>query len=540
LAAGTAIWFFQKKKFRLAFSNERKCEKINVFIEMPKITEISDYISEEIRKMEKKERLKTSEEYKKALKKLKPNIIKDKLLSNPYDDEDIQKGVNVVAVSYDMALDPKFKEIMTAESPINGKIIHRFNHIPQTKEDLKKKLQLIHILAKETACAQRCVGSDALHTLYVATQQVDKSNKFKTEYHERFKKYLRYIQDNDIAPAAAVTDAKGDRSLPPSQQPEKSSYVYVEKETDEGIYVSGIKTPITMSLYAEELIVLPGLMYGESDKDCAVAFAVPADAEGVERYVLGPDVTTLCGEFCCSHGRKYLNKEGMVVFNNVFVPKDRIFLNGEYSFAATFANLFATLHRFSYCSCKPAIYDIMTGAAMLISEYNGTKGEYFLSNTSEKIFEIYKNSIMVRGMGMAAVDSAEMTESGAILPDQVFANMGKFLSSEHFHKSIAILQDMAGSLPTNLPYPELLSDEKFKKSMKVLFSRKKGISPEDHYRLNEFIRTLVASNESGLLQFGSKHGGGNKEAEKVAIYGNSLRRMSQCKKHVKKMIDYSH
>ena len=486
--------------------------------------------------MDKIEILKSSKEYEDALKAMRPNIIKDKLLEKPYEDEDIRNGMNVVSLSYDFALDPKYKDLMTVESDLNGKIINRFNKIPRTKEDLAARLKMIYTLSIEVACAQRCVGGDALWALFIATAQLDKSHKFKTEYHQRLINYLRYIQDNDIAPAAAVTDAKGDRSLPPSQQEEKNSYVHIEKETDEGIYVSGIKSPITMSLYAEEIIVLPGLQYAESDKNCAVAFAIPGDAEGIERYVLGPDVCTLCGEYCPAHGTKYLNKEGMVIFNNVFVPKERIFLQGEHRFAATFANQFANMHRFSYLACKPAIYDLMTGTAMLISEYNGTKGEYFLSNTSEKIFGIYRQSIVVSAMAKAAVAAAQVTESGAILPDPVYANMGKFIASENFPKAISILQDMSGNLPTNLPYPELLSSDEFGPHVKALFARKKGVPAEDQYKLNEWIRVFSASTEAGLLQYGSKHGGGNEEAEKVAIYGNSLRRMSECKKMVKRII----
>jgi len=486
--------------------------------------------------MDKKEILKTSKEYENSLRAMKPNIIKDKFLEEPYEDEDIQKGMNVVSLSYDYAQDPKYKDLMTVESPLNGKIINRFNNIPQTKEELITRLKMIYKLSTEVACAQRCVGGDALWALFIGTVQLDKSNKFETDYHQRLLKYLRYIQDNDIAPAAAVTDAKGDRSLPPSQQEEKNSYVHIEKETEDGIYVSGIKSPITMSLYAEEIIVLPGLQYSESDKDCAVAFAIPGDADGVERYVLGPEISSLCGEFCPDHGTKYLNKEGMIIFNNVFIPKERIFLCGEHRFAATFANLFATLHRFSYLACKPAIYDTMTGTAMLISEYNGTRGEYFLSNTSEKIFEIYKQSIIVSAMAKSAIAAAQVTESGAIFPDPVYSNMGKYIASEYFPKAISILQDMSGNLPTNLPYPELLKSEEYGPHVKPLFARKKGISAEDHYKLNEWIRVFSASNEAGLLQFGSKHGGGNEEAEKVAIYGNSLRRMSECKKMVKKFV----
>jgi aromatic ring hydroxylase len=485
--------------------------------------------------MEKKEVLRTSEEYREALRKMKPSIIKNKLLENPYDDEDIQKGMNVIGLSCDRAREEKYRDMMTVESPINGKIINRYNHVPMTREDMKKKQQMIYTLAKDVFCAQRCVGSDALHTLYVCTYKVDKSNNFETGYHERFKKYLKYVQDNDLIPSGAVTDAKGDRSLSPAEQVEKDSYVHIVKETGEGIYVSGVKTPITMSLYSDEIIVVPGLQFNKDNADCAVSFAVPTDAKGVELYVLGPEIKSLKGKMSPTHGSKYLNKEGMVVFNNVFVPKERVFLCGEWRFAATYANTFATLHRFAYCACKPAVYENFTGAAMLISEYNGTKGEYFLSNNSEKVFEIYKTAITVRGLSKAAINDAQETESGAMMPDPVFANMGKYISSENFHTAISTLQDMAGNLPANLPYEELLENPELRNRMEKLLTRKKGVSIEDQYALNELIRAMVASNEGGLLQVGSKHGGGNKEAEKVAIYGNSLRAINECKNCIQRM-----
>ncbi len=485
--------------------------------------------------MENNEALKSPEEYREALKKMNPQIIKGKLVENPYDDEDIKKGVNVVAYSYEKAREEKNKDFMTAKSPYNNKIINRFNHIPQTKDDLRKKQQMISTLAKDVFCAQRCVGSDALQTLHIGTYKVDKSNDFKTEYHKRFLDYLKYIQDNDIAPSGAVTDGKGDRSLSPGEQPIKDSYVHIVKETDDGIYVSGVKTPITMSIYSEEIIVIPGLQFTEKDSDCAVAFAVPTDTKGVEVFVLGPEIKSLKGKYSPTHGRKFLNKEGMVVFDNVFVPKERVFLCGEHKYAAVFANLFATLHRFAYTACKPTLYENLTGAAMLISEYNGTRGEYFLSNTSEKIFEIYKTAIMVKGLSKAAIEDAEEQESGAMLPNAVYANMGKYIASESFHHVLGIVQDMAGNLPANLPYEELLGDEKYRRQVEKLLARKKNISIEDQYALNELIRVLVASNEGGLLQFGSKHGGGNKEAEKVSIFGNSLRAMNACKVHMQKM-----
>ena len=194
----------------------------------------------------------------------------------------------------------------------------------------------------------------------------------------------------------------------------------------------------------------------------------------------------------------------------------------------------AHLHRFSYCACKPAVFDLLSGVAALISEYNGTEGKYLFSDSKGKLFEILKNSDLIKGMGQAAIKFARGDKSGAILPDPKYANLGKFISGEQFPKVISILQDMAGNLPVSLPYENLLKDKVYGPKVKKVFARKEGISPEDHYRLNELIRTIAASDEGGLLQFGTRHGGGTVEVEKATIYTQSLKKLQQCKKLAKR------
>lgn len=480
------------------------------------------------------ETIKTPAEYREALSKMRANIVKDKLVRDPCQDKELDKGINVVSVSYEYAHDPQMKDFMTAKSPLTKKNVHRYNYIPQSKEDLEKRYEMINTLAKETFCAQRCVGSDALYALFMGTYLVDQDKTLKTDYHQRFLQYLQYVQENDIAPAGAITDAKGDRSISPAEQPQKDSYVHLVRKTDKGIYVSGVKSPITMGPYAEEICVLPGRQFAEHETEFAIAFAVPADAEGITRFVLSPEVKALEGEFSACHGKKYLNKEAMIVFENVFVPWERVFLCGEYQYAGRFADFFATVHRFSYCACKPAVFDLLAGAAALISEYNGTEGKYLFSDSKGKLFEIMKNSEMIKGMGQAAIKFAKETESGAILPDPVYANLGKFISGEQFPKAISILQDMAGNLPVSLPYENLLKDKEYGPKVKKVFARKEGVSPEDHYRLNELIRTIAASDEGGLLQFGTRHGGGTVEVEKATIYAQSLKKLQKCKEAAKR------
>jgi 4-hydroxyphenylacetate 3-monooxygenase/4-hydroxybutyryl-CoA dehydratase/vinylacetyl-CoA-Delta-isomerase len=108
---------------------------------------------------------------------------------------------------------------------------------------------------KAGGCIQRCMGCDAINALYVTTKEIDE--KYGTEYHERFKKYLAWYQENDLVGNAGQTDVKGDRSKRPSEQVDPDLYMHIVEKTEDGIVVSGCKAHNTIAPYADEILVLP-------------------------------------------------------------------------------------------------------------------------------------------------------------------------------------------------------------------------------------------------------------------------------------------
>ena len=160
--------------------------------------------------------MKTSQEYIESLRKLNLVVYMfGKRVKNVVDDPIIRPSLNAVAMTYALAANPEYEDIMTATSHITGKKINRFTHIHRSVDDLVKKSKMGRLMGAFTGCCfQRCVGMDALNALSMTTYDIDA--KHGTEYNKRFLKYLEYVQENDLVCDGAMTDPKGDRSLPPT------------------------------------------------------------------------------------------------------------------------------------------------------------------------------------------------------------------------------------------------------------------------------------------------------------------------------------
>ena len=227
--------------------------------------------------------MKTGQEYKDSLRSrdikvyFKGELIPPaEVIDHPY----IKGHVNSAAMTYDLACDPKYEDLMTATSHLTGKKINRFTHIHQSVEDLVKKVKMLRMISLNTGtCYQRCVGFDAINSIYSTTYEMDQ--KLGTNYHEKVKNYLLRWQEEDLMIAGAMTDPKGDRSLSPSQQADPDMFVHVVSKDDKGIVVRGAKAHMTGMVNSHEMLIMPTSGFGEADKDYAVCCAIPVDAPGV-------------------------------------------------------------------------------------------------------------------------------------------------------------------------------------------------------------------------------------------------------------------
>src|SRR5262245_21606453 len=225
--------------------------------------------------------LKTPVEYVESLRALQIRAyVGGERVESIVDSPLIAPHINTVSKTYELAHMPEHQEVMTAISHVSGERVHRYTHVFQSADDLVKKIQMLRLLGQVTGtCFQRCVGLDALNATYAITYEVDEATG--SDYHQRFRRYLEHVQEQDLMLAGAMTDPKGHRAKRPSEQEDPDAFVRVVERRPDGVVIRGAKLHNTGGINSHEVLVLPGTGLIKGEEDWAIACAVPADAEGV-------------------------------------------------------------------------------------------------------------------------------------------------------------------------------------------------------------------------------------------------------------------
>ena len=460
-------------------------------------------------------KIRTYEQYVEDLKKMKPNVwIGDERVGR--DDPRIRGGMRIIKETFDCAHDPEWEDVCTATSHLTGKKINRFTHIHQSKDDLLKKQLMTRLLCHRVGgCIQRCMGIDALNAVSVITYEMDQA--LGTDYYERFKKYMEYFQENDLVASCAQTDAKGDRLKRPHEQEDPDQYLRVIETREDGIVVRGCKVNITNTAYADEMIVVPVRFMGPEDKDYAVAFALPTDWDGVK--LLSRPANFRKSKVYEAPGLEVGDVETFIIFDDVFVPNERVFLNGhadprQTPYAGFLALMFAHYHRHSYTGCKPAVSEVIGSAAALVAEYNGIDKT---SHVRDKLSHIIGTAELVFAAGESSAKHSEKAPSGTQVPDEILTNAGRRLAGEMIYEEYKILADLSGGLIATLPYEETFYNEEVGELAMKYLKRNPRVSSENMLRCFKGIENLAVSDLAGVMQVAGLHGGGSPQMETITM-----------------------
>lgn len=421
--------------------------------------------------------------------------------------------INAAAKTYELETDPDYEELATATSHLTGEKISRFTHIHQSVDDLIKKVQLLRTLAHETgSCFQRCVGWDALNAVYMTTFDLDQ--KHGTDYHVRFVEYLKTIQSSNKMLVGGMTDPKGDRSKPPHQQPDPDVFTHVSERRDDGIIIRGSKAHQTGGPNSHEILVMPTQAMREEDKDFAVVCAVPLDASGVIQIFGRQTNEERKFDGCIDIGKPtygVVGGETLIVFDNVFVPWERVFMCGEYEFSGILVERFATLHRQNYGGCKGGVSDVIVGACSLASEMQGTGRA---SHIRDKLAEMMHLIETVFAGSVSCSALGQKTASGAYYPDPLLANCTKHNVTRHVYEIARLAHDIAGGLLATMPFEADLKNPEIGKYVEKYLAGVEGVSTEDRIRILRLIENMT----SGTVLVESMHGAGSPQSQKV-MYG---------------------
>ncbi len=292
--------------------------------------------------------LRTPEQYKQSLRDGRAVYFRGEKVADVTRHPVIGIAVEHACIDYRMAEDPKYRELAVMRE--GGGEYSRYFHLPRNAEDLLKRSQLIAASTREGATLVvliKEIGTDALYALHIIGERLAAAGK--PEYRERIAKFHRHCRDNDLAIAVAQTDVKGDRSLGPTAQEHPDYYVRVVEERPDGIVVRGAKVHTSVSTNSNEVIVLPTRAMRAEDKAYAVAFALPIDTPGL-KLISSPHGAGHKNDFEHPLSARHKMMETLTVFDDVFVPKERVFMCGEIEFAGLLALSFLRYHPFTAVS----------------------------------------------------------------------------------------------------------------------------------------------------------------------------------------------
>lgn len=457
--------------------------------------------------------LMSAEDYRESLRSYSPNVyINGRKVESVADDPDLKPGIDALGLTYDYARKSEFRPLTIARQHTSGAEVNRLTHIDTSSSDLLAKLELVRLLCQETGCAQRYLTHDAFNALYQSTRRIDEDRG--GEYHPRFVEYMHRVQEQDLTTGIAMTDGKGDRSLRPHQQKQRKSYVHIRERRRDGIVIAGTKAIVTGAPYMHDLLVLPGRSMTAEDADFAVACAVPLDAEGIT-IVARPAGRP--GEAAAKFSGKYGQSLGAVIFDDVFVPWDRVFLCGEWEHAGFLTRTYATHHRHSCIGARAGFGDLLIGAASLMTEANGLDLDT-VPHLRDRMVELIKIVEGFFACGVASSVYGLADPSGNMQPDPVFANIGKLLLGTHIYDMHRIAHELSGGLIVALPGPEEDHNPATAGDLAETLAGRADIPYARRAEVARLIEDLTASQTAGWYSTISLHGGGSPEAMKMEIY----------------------
>jgi aromatic ring hydroxylase len=422
------------------------------------------------------------------------------------------RGAAHVAVDFrlahDQSADPLFVDRHDPDRPVS-----RYYTVPRNGADLVRRRDLIEHVTREARSFVpliKEIGTDALFALMIVAAEMDRAAG--TSYLARVRDSYARCRDGDFAIAVAQTDAKGDRSRRPSEQPQPDAYVHRVRETREGIVVRGAKAHTTNAVFANEIFVLPTRAMSEADADFAVAFTVPANTPGVT-MVASPRGFSATSEFDNPLSSRYSLTESLTIFDDVFVPWDRVFLCGESQYAGVLAKTFVEFHRFTAVSYKTPLLELLLGSAALIADYHGLLGA---AHVRDKLARLIMYLHTGRGLTTAAAIECR-TREGVAVPDPILTNAAKYQFAHGYHDAVRDVQDLAGGLVVTGPAEEDWAAAEVRALIEPYLGGRAAVGAEDRLRVINLIRDLVASDLGGYLEVLAIHAEGSLETQKLTV-----------------------
>lgn len=439
---------------------------------------------------------------------------------------DLKVCAETMAIDFEIAEDPKYRELATVDDPELGERISRYYYKPKNADDLLKAHELIVTstnLGDGMIPFSHDIGADALNAYSITAQMIG-----NPDYIDRVENYRRHLKKHDLSTCAAVTDVKGDRLLRPSDpaQAHPDFYVRVVEKNNRGIVVRGAKMHITGAAYANEIMVVPCRAMSEGDRDYAVAFAIPANTKGLTQICRPFKSRYSTMEFPNTRPHR-IHTDSLIIFDDVLVPWERVFLCGEWKLAATMVYNFALMHRRTGCAYRIPMSEQLLGVAAAIAEYHGVADT---PHVREKLTDVLIYVETLKSLSKTACLDFIMHGDMAV-PNPVTTNIAKYHFAHNYHEVVKIVEDLAGGILVTAPTYRDYQLPELKGVIDKYLIGKKGVSAEKRMRILDLIRRLIPAERETICL----HGEGSPIAERMTIYMEGRKVITACRKLVEEL-----
>jgi 4-hydroxybutyryl-CoA dehydratase/vinylacetyl-CoA-Delta-isomerase len=467
----------------------------------------------------------TPQQFEESLKHRKPRVFMNgKQVENLFENRNTRTVIESNKASYAWALDPRYQDIMSCYSPLVGERVNRYTYVSASPDDLVKKAEAGTFTAEMLGtCIYRCVGYDSFHALASTTWEMDRD--LGTKYYPKFMEYLKTVQREDLSVAGALTEPRGRRNQKTLEWPDPYLSLKLVDKNKEGIVVRGAKINISGAYASHELVVLPQAAHYKGEEDYAIAFATPTDAKGI---------TYVCQYSPYSAERDQVDdveelgnpvfgqrETAMVIFEDVFVPWDRVFHCGELPYSVKLVTRYARTHRMT-CggTCKVGFMNQIIGASKLIQEYKGLEKA---AHINDQLMEMVVLRETCRACGTAAAfkGTEDPVGSGVFLPDETMGNVSKLNVCNAFWRVMALAGDIGGGLIVTMPSLKELKNPEVAKYVEEFYSFGSDEPTENIMKVHKLLQNWTA----GQHGVGTWHGAGPVMAQKIML---------------QRVIDYSH
>ncbi len=455
--------------------------------------------------------IKTRKEYLESLKAMRPNVYKfGKLIQDVTTDPATKRTVESHARAFDASNDPQYADAFTATSSFTGEKIHRWSGMMETLDDIIANSKLKRWMYRFNGSCNGgvCVGWNAQNVMWNVTAMIDK--ECGTNYQERLKKWIIQSQAKGQVVAGALTDAKGDRSMRPSQQADPDSNVHIKEVRPDGIVISGVKAMICGAAASNEIFLLPGSGYREEDQDYAVVCVVPRDIEGLALIETRRPSDSRELEEGWDIPETGIT-QAYLIFQDCFVPNERVFMCKEFKYSGKIIEYFTANYRACIGACVAGQGDVMIGASALMARVNGLAAGTF----ANKMVEMAVNNETTYAMGIGAMALGKKGPGGTWVSDSLTAHANKVHVATLPYETKRICQDIGGGIVETGCFP---SYQDFK-SPEYGHLVEKAVKASGKFSAEARARAARLSEwlTLGAGVPGCMHGGGSPDGAKLVV-----------------------